>query len=127
MSSEERHLTTEVSRAQSVAQAFARKISKSGVEIVSDVCWREDREDAPIVIIMNAPSTARMSGSGTKQEQDYKTLLKLRAELAGELKEGSRDVSVLYRAGFVSLPDNGREKIDALVDGYEKVALTTAD
>lgn len=127
MSTDERRLASEAPVSLGVAKSFARKISDSGIGIVSDVFWRGDREDPLILVVMNASSTARMSGSGTMQEQDYKTLLRLRAELAGELKEGSRDVGVLYRAGFVSIPDNGQDKIDALVDGYERIELTKVD
>ncbi len=105
-------------RAQKVAEMFAEGLRNGKIDIVDGVYWK-DGADKPVIITISASSDDRVKGSGSKAESDYQDLLALRAAIAGMLHQYSPEVDILYQARFVSIPDNGADRIAQLVDGYE--------
>lgn len=108
--------------AQKVAELFAEGIHEKAIGIVDGVYWNA-RAERPVILTLNVSGEERASGSGTSAEQAFKELLLLRAKIAGTLIEYSPEVTILYEAGFVSVPDNGFDRVAKLVEGHEQVQI----
>ena len=106
-----------------MAQEFADRIKEGGLNIISEICYRETPSDRPILLILNSPQRERVPDSGTAQEREFKTLLMIRASIAGRLLEDSIEVRILYAARFLSLPDMGKAVVDGSTKDYQRIPI----
>ena len=101
--------------AHTVASAYAERVQKREISIVSDIFYRKNPDSIDIYTVLNTPRAERMPMMGTPAARDYHFL--------GEVREGIRR-QFRYPINFhqLSEPDTGEEGIKRLTEGATKLA-----